>query len=268
MHDDLSRLVEWFRNNCNDGVIVAFSGGVDSSLVAYAANLAIGDKALAVIADYKTLAKDELSNAIRVAKEIGINYKVIEYDELQNENFIKNDLYRCYYCRDELAKHLLKIAEEYGYSLIVDGTNIDDLNDTRYGLIALQKHGVRSPLVELSINKDKVRMLAKEAKLSVYDKPSNACLASRIPKGIRVTYDRLERIENAERIVKNLFGVRQVRVRDHDGIARIEVGRDERHLLFDVEKLDQLDSKLKALGFKYVTIDAMGYKSGSLNIIS
>jgi uncharacterized protein len=152
--------------------------------------------------------------------------------------------------------------------LIVDGTNIDDLNDIRYGLIALQKHGVRSPLVELSITKDKVRMLAKEAKLSIYDKPSNACLASRIPKGIRVTYDRLERIENAEIIIKNLFNVRQVRVRDHDGIARIEVGRDERHLLFDVNKLDQLDSKLKSLGFKYVTIDAMGYKSGSLNIIS
>lgn len=263
----LSRLVEWFRENCRDGVIVAFSGGVDSSLVAYAAKSTINNS-IAVIADYKTLAREELDNAIRVAEEIGIDYKVIEYNELENDKFIMNDMYRCYYCRDELAKHLLKVAEEYNYSLIVDGTNADDLNDARYGIIALREHGIRSPLAELSINKNEVRAIAKSLNLSVHDKPSNACLASRLAKGVRVTQERLARIESAESIVRSITNAKQVRVRDHDGIARIEVGRDERHLLFDTIKLDEIDIKLRSLGFRYVTIDAMGYKSGSLNIIS
>jgi uncharacterized protein len=263
----LSKLVAWFKENCRDGVIVAFSGGVDSSLVAYAAKTAT-NSSLAVIADYKTLAREELTNAIKVAEEIGIDYKVIEYNELENEKFVMNDMYRCYYCREELAKHLLRIAEEYNYSLIVDGTNADDLNDTRYGIIALREHGIKSPLAELFISKDEVRAIAKSLNLSVYNKPSNACLASRLAKGIKVTSERLARIETAEMIVKSITNAKQVRVRDHDGIARIEVGRDERHLLFDASKLDELDTKLKSLGFRYVTIDAMGYKSGSLNIIS
>lgn len=263
----LSKLVSWFKENCKDGVIVAFSGGVDSSLVAYAAKTATSNS-LAVIADYKTLAREELASAVRVAEEIGINYKVIEYNELENEKFVMNDMYRCYYCREELAKHLLKVAEEYNYSLIVDGTNADDLNDIRYGIIALRKYRIRSPLAELSIKKDEVRAIAKSLNLSVYNKPSNACLASRIARGIKVTRDRLARIEAAEKIVKSITNARQVRVRDHDGIARIELARDERYLLFDIKKLDELDNKLKSLGFRYVTIDAMGYKSGSLNIIS
>ena len=263
----LDRLIAWFKENCKDGAIIALSGGVDSALVAYAAKQALADKALAVTADYKTLAREELEHAKRVAREIGIRHKIIEYDELLNNEFVKNDQYRCYYCRDELAKHLLDIARAEGYSLIVDGTNLDDINDYRLGLVALRKHGIRSPLLELGINKQKVRELARIADISIYDKPSNACLASRIARGIRITYDRLSRIEQAEVIVKSLTNAKQVRVRDHDGLARIEVARDERHLLFDINILDELDSRLKALGFRYVTIDAMGYKQGSMNII-
>jgi len=263
----INELIYWFNINCKDGVIVAFSGGVDSSLVAYAAKEAMGNNALAVIADYKTFAKTELINAINVAKEIGINYKVIEYNELDNERFIINDQYRCYYCREELAKRLVELAKSYNYSLIVDGTNIDDLNDIRYGINALRKYGIRSPLVELSITKDMIRSIAKAINLSVHDKPSNSCLASRIAKSIPITHDLLVKVENAESIVKGITNARQVRVRVHDNLARIEVGKDERYLLFDMNKLDEIDKRLKSLGFKFVTIDAMGYKSGSLNII-
>ena len=264
----LDRLIAWFKDNCKDGAIVALSGGVDSALVAYAAKQALGYKALAVTADYKTLAREELEYARKVAEEIGIRHRIVEYDELLNNDFVKNDEYRCYYCREELAKHLIKIAREEGCSLIVDGTNLDDISDYRVGLIALRKHGIRSPLLELGISKSKVRELAKQANISIYDKPSNACLASRVARGIRITYDRLARIERAEEIVKRITNARQVRVRDHDGLARIEVGRDERHLLFDINKLDEIDSRLKALGFKHVTIDAMGYKQGSMNVLT
>ncbi len=266
--NSINDLISWFNTNCKDGVVVALSGGVDSSLVAYAAKEVMNEKALAVIADYKTFTKDELINAIKVAREIGINYKVIEYNELDNEKFVINDQYRCYYCREELAKYLVEIAKSYNYSLIVDGTNIDDLSDIRYGIKALREHGIRSPLAELSITKSMVRTMAKMINLSVYDKPSNSCLASRIERGIAITSDLLARVEAAESIVKSITSAKIVRVRVHHDLARIEVSKDERYLLFNTERLDEIDKRLKSIGFKFVTIDAMGYKSGSLNIIS
>jgi len=186
---------------------------------------------------------------------------------LENPDFVKNDEYRCFHCRSELAIHLLEVAEQEGMKLIVDGTNADDLDDFRPGIIALQENGMKSPLVELSVRKNEVRQIANSLNLSTSDKPSNACLASRIPHGKEVTSDRLKRIEQAEIIVKELFGVKQVRVRDHDEIARIEVGRDERNLLFDQKKLDELDIELKKLGYNFVAVEATGYKMGSLNVI-
>lgn len=258
-------LVSWFSGRGK--VIVALSGGVDSAVVAYAAKRALDGNAIAVTADYKTLSDEELESARKIAKEIGIEHEVIEYSELDNEDFVKNDEYRCFHCRNELAEHLLEVAEREKAKLIVDGTNADDLNDFRPGIQALKQHGVKSPLVEMSITKDEVRQIADMLSLSIFDKPSNACLASRIPHGTEVTADKLKRIEQAEIIVKKLFGVRQVRVRDHGGIARIEVGRDERKLLFDQTQLDELDSELKKLGFTFVAIEASGYKSGNLNVI-
>jgi uncharacterized protein len=174
---------------------------------------------------------------------------------------------RCYHCRTELALHLTLAAKKYGIKLIVDGTHKDDLIDYRPGIKALRENGVRSPLVELGIDKEKIRLIAQQFGLSVHDKPSNSCLASRIPRGIEVTFDRLRKIEKSEIIVKNIFNVRQVRVRDHGEVARIEVERNELTKLFDIDKLPLLDIKLKDLGFKFVSIDVNGYRSGNLVIV-
>jgi len=264
--ENFNKLVDWFAKN-GSGAVVALSGGVDSAVVALAAKKALGKNAIAVTADYKTLAEEELTTARQVAAEIGIDQKVIEYDELENPDFVKNDNMRCYHCRTELGQHLAEEAKKAGVNLIVDGTNVDDLTDFRPGIRALRENGVRSPMVELGITKSEIREIAKNFGLTVYDKPSNACLASRIPTGNEVTYEKLQRIESAEIIVKTMFGIRQVRVRDHDGLARLEIGRDELAKLFDADKLTLLDGKLKKLGFKFVSVDASGYKTGKLTVI-
>lgn len=228
--------------------------------MALAAQRALGAGALAVTADYKTLAAEELETARRVAQEIGIAHKIIEYNELENPDFVRNDGMRCYHCRTELGAHLEAEAGKSGIAIIVDGTNIDDLSDYRPGIQALREHGVKSPMAELGINKEEVRRIAREYGLSVYDKPSNACLASRIPSGTQVTIEKLRKIESSELAIKSIFGVRQVRVRDHGEVARIEVGRDELDRIFDPDKLALADAKLRELGFKYVTFDAAGYR--------
>ena len=261
--DSFNKLVEWFTKS-GGSAVVALSGGVDSAVVALAAKKALGKNAVAITADYKTLAEEELATARQVAKEIGIDHRVIEYDELENPEFVKNDGMRCYHCRTELGQHLAEEAKKAGIALIVDGTNADDLTDYRPGIRALRENGVRSPMVELGITKAEIREIAKSFGLSIYDKPSNACLASRIPAGSKVTYEKLQRIESAEIIVKTIFGVRQVRVRDHGELARIEVGKDELQRMFDVDKLALLDRKLREVGFKFVSVDAAGYKTGKL----
>jgi uncharacterized protein len=244
--------------------LIALSGGVDSAVVALAAKEALGHGAIAVTADYRTLSHEELATARKVAREIGIAHRIVQYDELENPDFVKNDRMRCYHCRTELGQHLATEAKNAGISLIVDGTNLDDLSDYRPGIMALREHKVRSPMAELGIAKAEVRKIAKERGLSVYDKPSNACLASRIPTGIEVTYEKLQRIENSEIVVKSIFDVRQVRVRDHGDLARIEVGKDELDKIFNAEKLALLDAKLKQLGYRYVSIDPAGYRQGKL----
>ncbi|HJS83489.1 MAG TPA: ATP-dependent sacrificial sulfur transferase LarE [Nitrososphaera sp.] len=244
--------------------MIALSGGVDSAVVALAAKEALGHGAIAVTADYRTLSQEELATARKVAREIGIAHRIVQYDELENPDFVKNDRMRCYHCRTELGQHLATEAKNAGISLIVDGTNLDDLSDYRPGIMALREHKVRSPMAELGIAKAEVRKIAKERGLSVYDKPSNACLASRIPTGIEVTYEKLQRIENSEIVVKSIFDVRQVRVRDHGDLARIEVGKDELDKIFNAEKLALVDAKLKQLGYRYVSIDPAGYRQGKL----
>ncbi len=254
------QLVSWFHNR-NEKVIVALSGGVDSAVVAMAAKKALDKNAIAVTADYNTLSAEELTSAKRVAKEIDIEHKIITYNELDNTEFVKNDQLRCYHCRTELATYLSNEARQMDVDLIVDGTNTDDLSDYRPGIKALRENGIKSPLVELGINKQDVRNIAKANNLSVYDKPSNSCLASRIPHGMPVTLEKLKRIETAELLIKSIFKVRQVRVRDHQDIARIEVGKDEIKDMFDFEKMSVVDSKLRDLGFKHIALDLSGYKN-------
>jgi len=266
MKTQLTKLLNWFDDK--NSVLVALSGGVDSALVAYAAYTRLGKSAIAVTADYKTLAQEELEYAKKISSEIGIKHIVIEYNELDNKSFVKNDNNRCFYCRSELSEHLLEIAKEFGSDMIVDGTNIDDLGDYRPGVLALHENGIRSPLAETKFSKKMVRETAKSVGLSVYDKPSNSCLASRIPWGQSVTAKRLARIEIGEKIVKQLTGAKQVRVRDMNGVAKIEVGVDELSLLENNTVLQKIKDQLKLISFEDVSIDPEGYRPGKINVIT
>jgi uncharacterized protein len=266
MKTQLTKLLNWFDDKNN--VLVALSGGVDSALVAYSAYVKLGKSAIAVTADYKTLAQEELEYAKKISLEIGIKHIIIEYNELDNKNFVKNDSNRCFYCRSELSEHLLEIAKEFGSDIIADGTNTDDLGDYRPGILALRENGIRSPLAEAGFSKKMVREAAKSVGLSVYDKPSNSCLASRIPWGQSVTAERLARIEIGEKIVKQLTGAKQVRVRDVNGIAKIEVGADELSLLEDNLLLQKIKNQLKLISFEDISIDPEGYKPGKINVIT
>jgi len=262
---NLKKLLKWFEDK--ERVLVSLSGGVDSALVAYAANKKLGKNAFAVTADYKTLSSEELDSAKLIAHEIGINHQIIEYSELDNEDFVKNDEKRCFYCRDELSAKLLEFSASLDIKIIVDGTQSDDMGDYRPGIDALHGNGIRSPLLETQFTKKLVRQIAKSVGLSIYDKPSNSCLASRIPWGQRVTVERLVRIEMGEKIIKQKTGIKQIRVRDIDGIARIEVESDKIHLLNENIIKNEIFSKLKMIGFSKVEIDSTGYHSGKLNVI-
>lgn len=268
IYEKYERLIQWFIVK-NEKTMIALSGGVDSALVAVMAKKALGkDKVLAVTANYKTLSNEELETAKKVALEIDIKHLITEYNELEDPNFVKNDKLRCYYCRNNLAEKLTEIAAKEKIRLIVDGSNIDDLKDYRPGMIALHKKGIKSPLIETGLNKKTIRYLAKEHRLSIYDKPSNSCLASRISAGREITSFNLSRIEVCEETIKQVFDVKHVRVRDHGDIARIETGRDEIINLFNREKLDTVVSTFKKNGFKYITIDIEGYKQSGFQFLS
>ena len=264
MMNKLNNLVKWFEDKTK--VMIALSGGVDSAVVAYAAFQALGNSAIAVTADYKTLSEEELLSAKQVCSEIGIEQILLDYSELENEEFVKNDSKRCFHCRMELGEHLIELAKKHDVKIIVDGTNLDDLGDYRPGIQALRENGIRSPLVETKFLKSQIREIAKSVGLSVYDRPSNSCLASRIPWGQRVTAEKLTRIEFGETLVKQLTNLKQVRVRDFGGSAKIEVDK-EMIAIFDENIMNQLDKKLKIIGFNSVEIDKNGYKPGKINVI-
>ncbi len=254
------KLIKWFKDK--DGVVVAFSGGVDSSVVAKAAALALDGNAIAATARSATLSKSELEMALKTAEEIGIKHVVFDEDEFENPGFVENSPLRCYHCRQSLVEGLKNVAEGHGISLIVDGANADDMKQHRPGLKAMKENGVRSPLLELGIGKEGVRKIAGHFGLSVRDKPSMACLASRIPYGERITREKLAMVEKAEDYLFGL-GLRNMRVRNHGGIARIEVGRDEIGKI--VKSKEEVVKRLKKIGFTYVALDLEGYRSGSMD---
>ncbi len=260
-----SRLLNWFDDK--NSVLVSLSGGVDSALVAYAAFQKLGEKSVAVTADYKTLSQEELKTSKKITYEIGIRHIILNYNELENENFVKNDSNRCFYCRDELSENLIKAAKHHNLDVIVDGTHVDDLGDYRPGIDAMHKNGIKSPLLDVNLSKDEIRKICKNIGLTIYNRPSNSCLASRIPWGQRVTAERLARIEMGETIIKQFTGFQQVRVRDLNGAAKIEVEPNNISVLCKQNYLDQIVDKLKMIGFSSVIIDPDGYKSGKLNLI-
>ncbi len=261
----LDDLVNWFEDK--NRVMIALSGGVDSALVAYAAFQKLGNSAIAVTADYKTLSEEELQTAKQICSEIGIQQIFLDYNELENEEFTKNDSNRCFHCRMELGDHLIALAKEHNVRVIVDGTNLDDLGDYRPGIEALKQNGIQSPLVETNFSKSEIRESAKFVGLSVNDKSSNSCLASRIPWGQRVTSEKLTRIEFGETIVKQLTNVKQVRVRDLNGCAKIEVDK-VMISSFNYTILNKITEKLKMIGFSTVEIDQDGYSPGKINVIA
>ena len=257
----IRRLHSWFAGYSR--VLVALSGGVDSALVAYAAHTTPGVYVAAVTADYKTLSSEELESARTVASQIGVTHHIIEYDELDDEKFVRNDSYRCYHCRTNLGRRLASMAESMQYDIIVDGTHADDVGQWRPGIQALQEYGIRSPLLEVGMTKSDVREAARKAGLFVHDRPSNACLASRIPWGRRITAQMLTRIEMAERYIRHMIPDGPLRVRYSGDKARIEVDCMYLHLLQD--NMDDIVQRLGQLGFAGVEVDPDGYRSGGAN---
>jgi pyridinium-3,5-biscarboxylic acid mononucleotide sulfurtransferase len=261
----IEQLKRFIREAGKDGVVIAFSGGVDSSTLAAVTREVLGEKAVAVIAKSPTYTSEELEDAKKVAESIGIKLFIIETNALSNEDFSRNPENRCYYCKKELLKNLSDFARELGFKTVFEGTNFSDLNDHRPGFQAVKEaKNVYSPWMLSKFTKGEIRQLAREMGLSVHDKLALACLASRVPFNERITSEKLIRIDKAEQAIKALTGVKQVRVRDHNGLARIEVGRTERAAFCDVNVLDEVSERLKKLGFKYVTFDLDGYQSGSM----
>lgn len=246
-------------------VLVAYSGGVDSTyLLKIALNTLGKHNVLAVIASSETYPEFEKKEAIALAEEFDANYKVIETSEFQDENFRKNPDNRCFYCKSELFSKLKDIAKELKYNFVVDGSNADDLADYRPGAKAKKDNGVRSPLQESTLTKDEIRAFSKDLGLKTWDKPSYACLASRIPYGTEITIDTLKKIDLGEQFLRDL-GFSQLRVRHHGNLVRIEIEKEQLPEIIEDDLLDVISKKFESLGYTYVTLDLKGYRTGSMN---
>lgn len=247
-------------------VLVAYSGGVDSAYLAYAAHEALGSDMLAVIADSPSLPRTQLQDAIAFAQEQGIPLQVIVTAEMEREDYVRNDGSRCFHCKDELFGVMEQYASEHGFAAIAYGVNVDDQGDFRPGQGAAKQHGIAAPLLTAGLTKDEIRQLARAAGLRIWNKPAAACLSSRIEYGRPVTREALSAVEQGEDALRQL-GFRQLRVRHHGDIVRIEIDRGELALALDPEMAAEFTRIFKALGFKFVTLDLEGFRSGSMNSV-
>lgn len=262
----LKQKADLLKENVTDlgSAVVAYSGGVDSAYLAWAARQALGDRMLAVLADSPSLADFQRQHAIQFAREFNIPLEVIRTEEFDNPDYVENAPDRCFHCKEELFQKLEELAEQRGFDCIVYGVNADDTGDFRPGHRAAGKHGVRSPLLEAGLTKAEIRELARQAGLPVWDRPASACLSSRIPYGTPVTIQNLKMVEKGEDAIREL-GFRQFRVRHHGELARIEIAPEELPRALDPQMAQRFTEIFKRLGYKYVALDLEGYRTGSLN---
>jgi len=246
-------------------VLVAYSGGIDSTLVLRVAHEQLGARAIGVTAVSPTFPASELETAKRVAAEIGARHEIVETDQLELPAFALNDATRCFHCKTDLYQLLEQLRQSRGIAYSVDGTNLDDLGDDRPGIAAARQWRVRSPLVEAELSKEDVRSLARQLGLSNWDKPAAACLSSRIPHGMTITREKLGRIEAAEAALHE-EGLRHCRVRDHGDMARIEADQRSLAWLMEPDRRVRISRRLKELGFRFVTVDLEGYRPGGVSL--
>lgn len=245
-------------------VVIAFSGGVDSTYLAYKAHKVLKDRALAVTAESPSVPSQQRKMAADVVSQTGITHKTIYSQELDRAEYSDNPYDRCYYCKDELFSKLHAIAGQFGSATILDGLNADDLGDFRPGRKAGEEHKVRSPLMEVGLSKNEIRELSRRAGLPTADQPSSACLASRIPYGVKITEEKLRIVDQGEEALREM-GFRVFRVRHHEQLARLEFGQDDLRKSLNPEMAARLVAVFKKLGYKYVTLDLEGYRTGSAN---
>jgi uncharacterized protein len=247
-------------------VVVAYSGGVDSTFLAATAHDILGKQSLAVTASSASMAPSELEEAMTLAGKLGMRHRVIETQEFSNPEYVANGPRRCYFCKVELYTQLQPIAAEEGLAWVASGTNMDDLGDYRPGIKAGHEYGIRNPMVEATLTKEDIRTLSKLRNLSTWDKPAQPCLSSRVPFGTPVSVEIMERVAQAEALLKEL-GLRQVRVRHHETIARIEAEPKDMALLLQPDVSAKLVTDMQAIGYLYVTLDLAGFHTGSLNAV-